>query len=149
MARTYRLNIGRRIVNRLITAALDHGIGPKRTFLLGVRGRRTGRLYETPVNLVYREGRRYLVSPYGNRGWARNARAAGKVSLRRGSNNEEVEIEEISGLSAGSVLKQYARENPLTRPFFDARHSASDEAFGAEADRHPVFHLVRTIRERV
>jgi hypothetical protein len=53
------------------------GLGPGRTSLLTVRGRRSGRLYATPMTLVVEDGRRWLVAPYGAVNWVRNARDAG------------------------------------------------------------------------
>ncbi len=53
--------------------------------LLRVRGRKTGLPRTTPVSLIEHEGRRWLVAPYGEVGWVRNARAAGEAELLRGS----------------------------------------------------------------
>ena len=41
MAATYRLGVARRLANSLITALLRIGIGPPRTYLLTVPGRKT------------------------------------------------------------------------------------------------------------
>ena len=139
MAATYRLNAPRRAQNALIKAALRLGAGPANSRILRVRGARTGRVFETPVNLVVRDGRRYLVSPYGNRTWARNARATGAVELQRGSQREEVRLQEIGGAEAVAVLRQYYAENPITRSFFDVTEASSDEAWSTEAPRRPVF----------
>jgi len=49
MAATYRLGVARRAVNVLVRALLRAGLGPPRTYLLGVRGRKSGRLLTTPV----------------------------------------------------------------------------------------------------
>ena len=51
MAATYRLSLWRRGVNALVRALLEWGLGPRHTYLLTVRGRKTGRLYSTPVTL--------------------------------------------------------------------------------------------------
>ena len=142
MAQTYRLSLWRRWLNGLVRALLRVGLGPRRTYLLGVRGRTTGRLHSTPVTLVEDGAARWLVAPYGEVGWVRNARAAGRVTLRRGRRCETVAIVEVDAQEAGRVLKRYATEVPITRPFFDARPSSPVEAFVAEASRHPVFRLV-------
>jgi hypothetical protein len=39
------------------------------------------------------------------------------------------------------VLRQYVKEVPITRPYFDVRVDSPLEAFAAEAPRHPVFLL--------
>ena len=141
MAATYRLGVTRRLVNVLVTALLRAGLGPPRTYLLGVRGRKSGRLLTTPVTLVEEGGRRWLVAPYGEVGWVKNARAAGRVTLRRGRRAETVKIVELGPEEAAPVLKRYVSEAPITRPFFDARPSSDLAAFRAEAPRHPVFRL--------
>lgn len=50
------------------------------TGILTVCGRRSGRRYSTPVQLVLGGGERWLVAPYGEREWVKNARAAGESS---------------------------------------------------------------------
>ena len=88
MAKRYRLGVGRRVVNWIVRGLLRAGIPPPRTYLLVVPGRRTGRLYSTPVTLVEEAGARWLVAPYGEVGWVRNVRAAGRVTLQRGHSAE-------------------------------------------------------------
>jgi deazaflavin-dependent oxidoreductase (nitroreductase family) len=139
--RTYRLSGWRRAVNALMRLTLPLGLGPPRTYLLGVRGRRTGRLYVTPVTLVEDGGTRWLVAPYGEVAWVRNARAAGQVTLSRGGRTETVRAVEVGPRDAAPVLRRYVREVPITRPFFDTRPDADPGAFEAEAPRHPVFRL--------
>ena len=142
MARSYRLTLIRRAVNALMKTALRLGIAPRQTRLLSVAGRRSGKVYETPVNLVELDGVRYLVSPYGERAWVRNVRAADQVELRRGGLRESRRIEELAAAEAAPVLREYLRQNPITRPFFDVDQHASYDALVAEAPRHPVFRLV-------
>lgn len=142
MARAYRLSAARRVGNALIRTLLRIGVGPARTYLLVTRGRKTGRTYTTPVTLVESPPRRWLVSPYGEVGWVGNARAAGRVVLERGRRVEPLRLVELSAADAAPILKRYATEVPITRPYFDARHDAPVEAFAAEAARHPVFELI-------
>jgi deazaflavin-dependent oxidoreductase (nitroreductase family) len=142
MAATYRLSGWRRRLNQLVRALLQVGLGPRRTYLLTVPGRRSGRLYATPVTLVEVGGQRWLVAPYGAVNWVRNAREAGWVMLRRGRHAETVAIEEVSPEDSAPVLQRYVSEVPITRPYFDARPDASLDAFRAEAAQHPVFRIV-------
>src|SRR6185369_15356438 len=95
MARAYRLGVARRIVNRIIRTLLRMGWDPARTYLLVTRGRTTGRVYRTPVTLVEQGSRRWLVAPYGDVGWVRNARAAGSVTLERGRRAETLRLAEL------------------------------------------------------
>ena len=85
------------------------------------------------------EGRRWLVSPYGEVAWARNARAAGRVTLARGRHIEAVTVRELPPAESAPVLKRYITEVRITRPYFDARPESPLDAFIAEASRHPVF----------
>jgi len=142
MAKPFKKNLLHRIVNPLMMLALRFGLAPSRSRILVTRGRRTGKQYETPINLVERDGQRYLVSPYGTEGWARNARAAGQVGLRRRGQDEDVTIAGVAPEEAAPVLKQYLGENPITKPYFDHDASQPESAFVAEAPGHPVFRIV-------
>ena len=88
MATTYRLTPSRRAANRLVRLLLKLGLMPGPTYLLTVPGRRTGRPLSTPVTLVEEGNARWLVAPYGDVAWVRSARAAGQVTLSRGSRSE-------------------------------------------------------------
>ncbi len=144
MARTYRVNVIVRAVNGFMGAFIERGLGPKQRYLLTVRGRKTGKEYSTPVSLVERAGKRYLVAPYGNMSWVRNARAAGCVTLARGGRAETLSIVQASAEESAPVLKEYLALEPITRPYFDARPDSPLAAFAAEAARHPVFVLKQT-----
>jgi deazaflavin-dependent oxidoreductase (nitroreductase family) len=141
LAATYRLGPTRRLVNALIRGLLRLGLGPPRTYLLTVPGRRTGRPFTTPVTLVESVGRRWLVAPYGEVAWVRNTRAAGRVTLARGRRVEMLTAVPLGPADSAPVLRQYIREVPITRPYFDVRPDSPLEAFAAEAPRHPVFLL--------
>lgn len=141
MAATYRLSPARRAANRLVRLLLKLGLMPGPTYLLTVRGRRTGRPFSTPVTLVEEGGDRWLVAPYGDVAWVRNARAAGRITLSRGRHAEVVSIRELSAADAAAVLQRYVARVPITRPYFDATPDSPLAAFTAEAPRHPVFHL--------
>ena len=116
------------------------GLGGRHTYLLTVQGRKTGRPHSTPVTLV-ENGGRWLVAPYGDVGWVRNARVSGTVTLRRGRRSEIVQIEQVGLAEAAPVLREYIRRVAVTRPFFDAGVDSPLEAFEAEASRHPVFRI--------
>ena len=64
MARDYKLTGSRRLLNTLIKLGLRFGLGPPGGRLLTVRGRKTGRDYTTPVNLVERDGRRLVIPAF-------------------------------------------------------------------------------------
>jgi deazaflavin-dependent oxidoreductase (nitroreductase family) len=139
MSAQYRLSLWRRILNQFVRALLRIGLGPRHTYLLTVRGRRSRRLYTTPVTLVEEGGQRWLVAPYGEVNWIRNARAAGQVTLSRGRHTEAVRIIELGPQDSAPVLKRYVTEVAITRPYFDAGPESPLEEFEQEAHRHPVF----------
>jgi deazaflavin-dependent oxidoreductase (nitroreductase family) len=141
VAATYRLGPTRRLVNVVMTAFLRVGLGPPRTYLLTVPGRKTGRPLTTPVTLVESGSRRWLVAPYGEVTWVRNTRAAGRVTLSRGRRRETLTVTELAPADSAPVLRQYVKEVPITRPFFDVRPDSPLPAYVAEAPRHPVFLL--------
>jgi deazaflavin-dependent oxidoreductase (nitroreductase family) len=139
--KVYRLTVPRRVVNALVTPLVRLGIGPRHTYLLAVPGRSTGRMYRTPVTLVEDGPSRWLVAPYGERNWVKNARAAGWVELRRGRKAERVHVEEVPPRERAPILRDYLRQVPFTREFFDAGPDAPIESFAAEAHRHPVLRV--------
>jgi len=142
--KTYRLGATRRLANRIVRLLLRLGLAPPSTYLLTVRGRKSGALYSTPVTLMEEGADRWLVAPYGDVAWVRNARAAGQVTLRRGRRAETVTLVELTPEASAPILKRYMTRLPITRPFFDARPDSPLEAFAAEAPRHPVFRITDT-----
>ncbi|HEX2266903.1 MAG TPA: nitroreductase/quinone reductase family protein [Actinomycetota bacterium] len=125
-------------VFRLLTRL---GLGAKYRHILTVRGRKSGKLYSTPVDVMESGGRRFLVAPYGVVNWVRNARAVGEVSLSRGGRTERVRVSELSPEASAPVLRQYISEVRVTRPYFDVTLDSTDQEFAAEARRHPVFEI--------
>lgn len=125
-------------VFRLLARA---GIGP--AYLLTTRGRRTGRPRTNPVILVEQDQQRWLVAPYGAVPWVLNARAAGRVTLRRGRDVHDYTIREVPAAEAGPVLKRYVGIASATRPYFQASKESPVYDFIAEAQHHPVFALTR------
>jgi deazaflavin-dependent oxidoreductase (nitroreductase family) len=132
----------RRLANRLIGPAARLGLAGKRTHVLTVPGRKSARKYSTPVQLVFLEGKRWLVAPYGERSWVKNARAAGFVELTRALKTERVRIAEVDPQTAAPVLREYLRSTPVTRSFFGAHKDSPLEDFAAEAPQHPVFRIL-------
>jgi deazaflavin-dependent oxidoreductase (nitroreductase family) len=141
VAATYRLTPSRRAANRLVRFLLRLGLMPGPTYMLTVSGRRSGRPLSTPVTLVEDGGTRWLVAPYGDVAWVRNARAAGRITLSRGRHSESVPIRELDPAEAAPVLQRYVTRVPITRPYFDAKPDSPLTAFIAESPRHPVFQL--------
>jgi deazaflavin-dependent oxidoreductase (nitroreductase family) len=130
VSKTYRETWLRKLGNVLITPLTRLGLAGKRTHILTVPGRKTGKRYSTPVQLVFLDGERWLVSPYGERSWVKNARAAGTVELTRARSTERVRVEEVDAATAAPVLREYMRKTPISKPYF------ADESIP-----HPVFRI--------
>jgi F420H(2)-dependent quinone reductase len=78
MARIYRRTTATRVINWVFTVLTRLGMGASYRHLLIVRGRKTGRLRTTPVDVMEAGGQRWLVAGYGPASWVSNARAAAK-----------------------------------------------------------------------
>lgn len=126
----------------LITPLARLGLAGRRTHILTVPGRKSGRRYSTPVQLVLDGGVQWLVAPYGEREWVKNARAAGEVELTRAGRTRRHAIQEVGSEEAAPVLREYLRATPIVKSYFAAAVDAPLEAFAAEASRHPVFRLL-------
>jgi deazaflavin-dependent oxidoreductase (nitroreductase family) len=142
VAKTYRVSAGTRVVNAAFRGLTRLGLGKSYRHLLAVRGRRTGRLYTTPVDVMEVDGARWLVAGYGPSQWARNVRASGEVTLSRGGRSGRYRVVEAQSGEAVPVLRRYIAEVPVTRPYFDAAADSPDDALAAEMARHPVFRLI-------
>ena len=138
----YRKSAWRRALNALVRPLARLGLAGPRTYVLTVPGRTSGKLWSTPVSIVEDGDRRWLVAPYGDRNWVRNARAAGWVELRRGRRNERLSVSELDADAAVPVLQEYYRLGRVTRRFFTVTLASANDEWLAEARRHPVFELL-------
>jgi deazaflavin-dependent oxidoreductase (nitroreductase family) len=142
MARTYRIGAGTKAVNAVFRAMTRLGLGKGYRHVLTVVGRTTGRPYSIPVDVMAADGQRRLVAAYGVTSWVRNVRVNGDVTLSRGGRSERLRVVELDAQQSVPVLRQYLREVPVTRPYFDVDATSTDEEFAAESKRHPVFLLL-------
>jgi deazaflavin-dependent oxidoreductase (nitroreductase family) len=140
--RPYRKSYWRRALNALVRPLARAGLTGPRTHLLTVPGRKTGKLWSTPVSIVKMGEARWLVAPYGDRNWVQNARAAGWVELRRGGRDERLAVRELTAEEAVPVLQEYYRLGRATHPFFDVTLASPVDEWLTEASCHPVFELV-------
>lgn len=134
----------------LIKGLLRLGVPMGPMILLSVRGRKTGQIRTTPVDLFERDGRSYLVATHGggDSNWVRNLRVAGEGTLTRGHFQRAITAVELSPEVAGPVLKDGLSAR-LAAPMrgYVLRHTlemspgASVEEFVNAARRHPVFAL--------
>src|ERR1700675_3278006 len=86
-----------RLFNRVFGFQVGLGLGFSHNYLLQVRGRKSGKLYSTPIDLLELGGKRFLVAPRGRTQWVRNAETAGEVTLKIGKDAAEVSAAAYSG----------------------------------------------------
>jgi deazaflavin-dependent oxidoreductase (nitroreductase family) len=134
-----------KIFNRAFGYLVGLGIGPAYMYLLQVRGRKSGRLYEMPVNMLDVEGKRYLVAPRGRTQWVRNAEATGEITLKKGRSRESFRLRPISDGEKLPLLKLYLdRFVTAVQRYFSVKAGSAPEAFREVAPNYPVFELLRT-----
>jgi deazaflavin-dependent oxidoreductase (nitroreductase family) len=140
---TRRISRRQRIIDRVLRRVVQRGKGPAFMRLLTVRGRSSGQLRTTPVVPVFDEDHVWLVSPFGEVEWVRNARVAGQVELRRGDDRADYSVREVGTDEAVPVLRAYLSmpSERFVRRDFDVTARSSDVELAREAPRHPVFEL--------
>jgi deazaflavin-dependent oxidoreductase (nitroreductase family) len=129
--------------NRTFGFLAGMGLAPKFIYLLEVRGRKSGKIFRCPVNLMEVEGKRILVAPRGRTQWVRNAEAAGEIVLKRGSYRQTFGLRAIADGDKAGLLKEYLdRYASAVGKFFPVAAGSPVEAFSPIAANYPVFELV-------
>ncbi|HUB71070.1 MAG TPA: nitroreductase family deazaflavin-dependent oxidoreductase [Acidimicrobiales bacterium] len=120
------------------------GIGPWGARELRVRGRKSGRLRSTVVNLLQVGDQRYIVAPRGATEWVRNLRAAGSGELWLGRRCEKFDATELPDEEKAPVLKAYLDRWAFeVGRFFEGLHKGSSvEELAGFASSFPVFRVV-------
>jgi deazaflavin-dependent oxidoreductase (nitroreductase family) len=132
-----------RIFSRLFGTLVGLGLGLPHNYLLQVRGRKSGSLYSTPVDVLERGGRRFLVAGRGETQWVRNARASGQVTLRKGRRAEACRLRALSDAEKPEVLKAYLDRFKMTvQRYFPIPAGSPVEHFAPVAAGYPVFELM-------
>ena len=108
---------------------------------LYVRGRSSGEMRQTPVNLLTLDGRRYLIAPRGTTQWVRNLRVAGEGELRLGRQVEKFVPQELTDEQKPVVLRAYLKRWKFEiGVFFDGvGPDSTDAQLLAVAHGYPVF----------
>jgi deazaflavin-dependent oxidoreductase (nitroreductase family) len=132
-----------RAINKLFGLLVGLGLGLPHNYLLQVRGRKSGRVYSTPVDVLSRDDKRYLVAPRGYTQWVRNAIASGTVSLKKGRQSEEFGIRILPDDEKPEILKSYLDRYKLTvQRYFPLPAGSPIEAFRPLTEQYPVFELI-------
>lgn len=140
MARIYKPTKIIRAFNRFSLWLARRGWGAQ--VALTTTGNKTGLVRTVPVSPLDIDGVGYLVSPYGEVGWVKNARANPQVRLRQGGQDREVRLIELKPDQAARLLAEYWETQKFARPYFDVRPNPSQDDFAAEAAAHPVFRII-------
>jgi deazaflavin-dependent oxidoreductase (nitroreductase family) len=137
-----------RLFNRVFGFLVGLGLGMKHNYLLQVRGRKSGKLYSTPIDLLEINGRRYLVAPRGRTQWVRNAEAAGAVVLKKGRRQQSFSLRAVPDADKPELLKAYLDSfKTAVQRYFSVAAGSDAQAFGAVAANYPVFELRAVDRE--
>jgi deazaflavin-dependent oxidoreductase (nitroreductase family) len=132
-----------RVFNRVFGMLVGLGLGLRHNYLLQVTGRRSGRVYSTPVDVLAHGGRRFLVAGRGEAQWVRNARASGRVTLVKGRRREELAIRPVADRDKPELLKAYLdRFKTTVQRYFPVPAGSPVEQFVPVAAQYPVFELV-------
>lgn len=135
--------VTRRVVNPIVAGLTRLGLSVRGSRILAVRGRTTGEIRTTPVNLLTVGGERYLVAPRGLTQWVRNVRVAGECELRLGRRSERVAVVELADADKPAILRDYLRlwKREVGQFFDGVGPDATDAELLAIAPGYPVFRL--------
>jgi deazaflavin-dependent oxidoreductase (nitroreductase family) len=132
-----------KVFNRSFGFLVSLGLGPSHVYLLQVRGRKSGKLFSTPVDLVELQGKRYLVAPRGRTQWVRNAEAAGEIRLKKGSTRQQFRLRPIADADKPQILKAYLDSfKREVQRYFPIPAGSPPEQFVAIAGSYPAFELL-------
>ena len=119
-----------RLFNRIFGFFVGLGLGFPYNYLLQVRGRKSGKIYSTPINLLELRGKRFLVAPRGRTQWVRNAEAAGEVTLKKGNTRQKYRPRLLTPAEKPEILKTIstlsaAKSSAISPPRPDPRSKPS------------------------
>ena len=136
-------NFVEQIFNKGFGILVGLGIGLRHNYLLQVPGRKTGRVYSTPIDLLEFKGTRFLVAGRGRTQWVRNAEAAREIVLKRGTTRQKYRIRVVPNDAKPEILKAYLDRFKLTvQQYFPVRAGSGPRAFAEIVEGYPVFELL-------
>jgi deazaflavin-dependent oxidoreductase (nitroreductase family) len=133
----------KRVFNPAVNGLTKLGISVWGSRELRVRGRTSGEMRSTPVNLLTVDGTQYLVAPRGITQWVKNLRVAHEGELRVGKKVEHFRAEELADADKPPILRAYLKRwKAEVGVFFDGTGAdASDDELLAIGPKHPVFRI--------
>lgn len=156
MAKPFRPNAVVRANNAVMVFLMHRGLHIGSFALLTIRGRKSGKMIETPVAVFEQDGRQYLTTPYGIVNWVRNLRAAsGVATITQGRHTETVQATELPAAEAAPIFRAALHAGPpgipdvfvqiyrrfLVLPYLDVGMDSAPADFEREVLTHPVFRL--------
>src|SRR5712692_10275950 len=127
-----------RVFNRIFGFVVGLGLGFSYNYLLQVRGRKSGKIYSTPIDLLELGGKRFLVAPRGHTQWVRNAEAAGEITLKKGKSRQRFGLRALSDQEKPEILKAYLdRFKREVQGYFPVPAGSSVEAFRELVQSYP------------
>jgi deazaflavin-dependent oxidoreductase (nitroreductase family) len=134
---------GERFFNRVFGFLVGLGLGFPYNYLLQVRGRKSGKIYSTPIDLLELNRKKFLVAPRGRTQWVRNAEAAGEVTLKRGRTVLTFRLRALAQAEKLPVLKAYLDNfRREVQRYFPLPAGSPPEAFEKIAGDYPAFELI-------
>jgi deazaflavin-dependent oxidoreductase (nitroreductase family) len=131
-----------RIFNRIFGFFVGLGLGFPYNHLLQVRGRKSGKSYCTPVNLLELRGKFPGRPLHGRTQWVRNAEAAGEVTLKKGNTRQQYHLRPLTPAEKPEILKAdldtFRRE---VQRYFPVPAGSPLEAFAKLTESYPAFEL--------
>ncbi len=127
------------LTNRLMSWMARRGMG--KTEVMTTTGRKSGEPREVPVTPLVHDGVEYVVSPYGQVGWVHNVRANPTVTLRHGSKQRQVLLEEMTDAPGPAIVALYHSRESYARPYMEVPENPTVEDFASRASMFPVFRV--------
>ena len=132
-----------RVFNRVFGFLVGLGWGFSYNYLLQVRGRKSGKLYSTPIDLLESGGKSFLVAPRGRTQWVRNAEAAGEITLKKGRLQQRFRLRALSDQEKPEILKAYLDQfKREVQRYFPVAAGSPAEAFAGLVGSYPAFELI-------
>lgn len=133
----------KRVFDPMAKWLVRRGVSLMGARILEVRGRTSGEVRSTVVNLLEHDGDAYLVAPRGTTQWVRNLRVARVGVLRIGARERRFEAVELADRDKLPILGQYLRRwGWEVGKFFEGldKH-ATEQQLREIASSFPVFRI--------
>lgn len=129
------------VFNPTVAALTRLGFSVWGSRVLRVRGRKSGELRSSPVNLLTYQGKQYLVAPRGHTQWVRNLRIAREGELLVGNKVQRFTAVEIPDEEKVPILRDYLKrwKFEVGAFFGGVGADSTDPELRRIAPDHPVF----------